>query len=200
MFHNLIHSTPTLSQIDSECSDDPVSAIIPQNINVCPNSHSQVFAAKQDYYRCCCGLVPLLCYRRVCWNVCFNHRVYIIRFIVMFFRGFMTKSCDCLWGFKGADCGVPCISASRTDVCSLNPNRFLPGCAISTNVPCNGKGTFDSQDFRYQPGRDDIYDCEPDGSCVCRRGYQGQACEIGQCIIICHNILYLHKPIRVHAN
>jgi hypothetical protein len=99
----------------------------------------------------------------------------------------MKKSCDCLWGFKGADCGVPCISALRTDVCSLNPNRIRPGCAISTSVPCNGKGTFDSQDFRYQPARDDIYDCESDGSCVCRRGYQGQACEIGKCIFLCLN-------------
>jgi hypothetical protein len=98
--------------------------------------------------------------------------------ILDYSRGFQKESCDCLWGFKGADCGIPCISVFRTDVCSLNPTKI--GCTTSMNVPCNGKGTFDSQDFRYLPLRDDAYDCEPDGNCICRRGYQGQACEIGE--------------------
>ncbi len=95
----------------------------------------------------------------------------------------MNKSCDCKWGFKGADCGFPCVSVKRRDVCSLNPTKLRADCSSTEIVPCNGRGTFDSQDFRYQPARDDVYDCEPDGSCVCRRGYQGQACEIGECML-----------------
>ena len=116
------------------------------------------------------------------------------------FRGFLPKSCDCKWGYKGADCGTPCITAPRKDVCSLNPNSIRLGCSSSIDVPCNGRGTFDSQDFRYQPGRDDVYDCEPDGSCACRRGYQGQACEIGEqsmvCLKLCTNSQMRQNALR----
>jgi hypothetical protein len=66
----------------------------------------------------------------------------------------------------------------------MNPNSFKPECNLAVDVPCNGRGTYDAQDFRYQPGRDDVYDCEPDATCVCRRGYQGAACEIGEWIIL----------------
>ena len=91
----------------------------------------------------------------------------------------MNGTCDCAWGFKGPDCGFPFASAVRNDVCELNPNKFDAACKMTMNVPCNGRGTYDGQDFRYVPLRDDIYDCESDSGCVCRRGYQGSACEIG---------------------
>jgi hypothetical protein len=60
--------------------------------------------------------------------------------------------------FKGYDCSIPCLGSVQT--------------------PCHGRGTFDQKYMLGDAARDILYDCEPDGSCVCLKGYQGAACEI----------------------
>ena len=84
-------------------------------------------------------------------------------------------SCNCQFGYKGIDCNIECEGGS--------------------DHPCNGKGTFDWATRRWDPFKDDKYDCEVDGmvfswfsslrllrceslvgSCTCRDGYQGRDC------------------------
>ena len=72
--------------------------------------------------------------------------------------GWRPGSCDCAWGHKGYDCGVRCKGPAE--------------------APCSRRGTFDREFRLGNRVRDAAYDCEPDGSCVCVKGYQGQACEI----------------------
>jgi hypothetical protein len=87
-------------------------------------------------------------------------------------------SCDCIFGYKGADCSQQCLTVEKTDVCSVKPARRSPQCSLTARVACSARGTYDQQEFRFDERRDAMYDCNRDATCTCRSGSTGSDCSI----------------------
>mmetsp|Transcript_54939 Transcript_54939/g.119650 ORF Transcript_54939/g.119650 Transcript_54939/m.119650 type:complete len:458 (-) Transcript_54939:252-1625(-) len=73
-----------------------------------------------------------------------------------------STTCLCRFGWKGMACSIKC------------PHVVGAG---GISRPCNGVGTFDLEN-RRPSARDVGYDCNNDGTCVCRGGYKGFDCSI----------------------
>jgi alpha-tubulin suppressor-like RCC1 family protein len=87
-------------------------------------------------------------------------------------------SCDCIFGHKGADCAQQCLMVEKNDVCSANPPLRADTCKLKAKVPCSARGTYDSQERRFDEKRDATYDCNRDATCTCRIGSTGSDCSI----------------------
>jgi len=86
------------------------------------------------------------------------------------FSAFVPKnrSCDCVFGYKGADCSQQCLMVEKNDVCSVIPPLRSSECKNTAKVPCAAKGTYDIQEKRFDEKRNAMYDCNRDATCTCR--------------------------------